>query len=234
MGLQVFAICLPGTMTGKGISETSPLLFSWEDDKLASLSSRSSVGRRVLSAHPLTSAPGFASHEVSDLPQWSSELGNAVLTQAGALACFKLSHILSCSVYPGTCSKTRCDPLWLLKTLEIARWQIPGPWKPCCLYGGESLHHPWQGSLGLDRGGCGTLDKACLGLSFLTCKMRGRGLVRPVDSTAMAVKLAGIANELSPRSSKAKGDHTIVLRDNDSGFRAPHCLRATVCGSEIH
>ena len=36
----------------------------------------------------------------------------------------------------------------------------------------------------------------------------------------MAIKLEGIANELSPRSSKAKGDHIIVLMDNDSGFRA--------------
>lgn len=76
MGLQVFAICLPGTMTGKGISETSPPLFSWEDDKLASLSSRSSVGRHVLGTHPLTFAPGFASHEVSDFfPQWEFRAG---------------------------------------------------------------------------------------------------------------------------------------------------------------
>lgn len=68
MGLEVLAICLPGTMTGKDISETSAPLFSWEDDKLASLTSRSSVGMHVLGAHPLTFAPGFASHEVSDFP----------------------------------------------------------------------------------------------------------------------------------------------------------------------
>ena len=69
MGLEGLAICLPGTMIGKDISETSPPLFSWEDDKLASLTSRSLVGMHVLGTHPLTFAPGFTSCEVSDVPR---------------------------------------------------------------------------------------------------------------------------------------------------------------------
>lgn len=181
MGISVLAIYPAGTMTGKDISETSPPLFSWEDDKLASLTSRSSVGKHLSWSH--APSPFYLalyhlnSHFSWGEPQnWVTQLLNE-------------RDSPSCSIYPGT-SKLVLIRHWTLEFLLFKRQQKSSP----SLAGGPQPESVM---------GCETLDRSIpgLGLSLLASKSRGSGPGSKVGLT----QLAGRANELSPKSETQRG-----------------------------
>lgn len=116
MEISLLSICLAGTVTRKDISEISPLLFSWEDDELPSLTSRNCANVQFLVSHSVNFLPCLALPELSDFPWWEPQNSAAQLLQSSYFIPNK--SFLSA---PYT-------------HVPVSDYQAPGPWKSILLF----------------------------------------------------------------------------------------------------